>query len=210
MDDWKLILGVVGGSLLLIGLAVFGFEKMGSDQNEEQGVEVNKLLEGARWIKGEEDSKVTVVEFSDLQCPACKRAEVVVNQIENLDGVRLVYRHFPLFSIHKNALGAAVAVEAAGKQGRFWEYKDVLYEKQEEWAEVSNTEDKFFEFARDLGMDEDKFLDQMKKGGLDDLVKSDYQLGARLGVSVTPTFYVNGEKVEVSKLVSEVREQLRE
>ena len=210
MKDLKLILGVVGGSLLLLVLIVFVFSKMDGVESDVQNVETSQLMEGARWVKDDESVKVTVVEFSDLQCPACRSAERIVGQIDDREGVRFVYRHFPLISIHEHAFDAGVAAEAAGEQGKFWEYKSLLFARQSEWSESGDVGEKFVEYAIGLDLDEEQFMQDLKSSELKERVRSDYQLGSRLGVSATPTFFVNRKKVMANELLSEVESKLRE
>src|SRR5689334_360603 len=104
MDNWKTILGVFLGSVLVVVLMAVGLSKMsGGESGAAKTVDQAELLAGARFVKGDENSKVTVVEFSDMQCPACKAAQPFAQEVEKLSNVRFVLRHFPLIQIHKNA-----------------------------------------------------------------------------------------------------------
>lgn len=210
MKDMKLILGVVGGSLLLLVLGVFVFSQMDSSESDVQGAEVSHLMEGVRWIKGDSEARVTVVEFSDFQCPACRSVGGVVAQVDDLEGVRFVYRHFPLISIHDSAFDASVAAEAAGEQGKFWEYKSLLFERQGEWSESGDVRGKFVEYARELSLDEEQFVADLSSSELREVVRNDYQLGSRVGVKATPTFFVNEKKVMANELIREVQRKLSE
>ncbi|MBI2612028.1 thioredoxin domain-containing protein [Candidatus Gottesmanbacteria bacterium] len=111
------------------------YEQGGSFNPEPKDVEVGKAS-----IRGGKNAKVTIVEFSDFQCPFCARAYPTMNQV--LDGygdkVKLVYKHFPLNAIHPLAQKAAEASECAKDQGKFWEFHDVLFEKAEEWTSLSS------------------------------------------------------------------------
>ena len=93
------------------------------------------------WVRGPASASVTLVEYSDFQCPACRIFSTVLDDVlataELRDRVRLVYRYFPLVSIHKNAFLAASAAEAAGMQGKFWEMHDLLFKEQDNWSSLS-------------------------------------------------------------------------
>ena len=157
------------------------------------------MLGAARLTTGNDEAKVTIVEFSDFQCPACKQAQYLVKEIlqQYPDQIRLVYRHFPLIQIHKNAFAAAELAEAAYGQEKFWEMHDLLFERQGEWAE---NKEKLEEYRRALGIDE--------AGDYKELVQRDIRDGQALGVNATPTFFVNGKKTDVVKLRVIVEEEL--
>ena len=120
MKDWKMILGVVLGAVILVGVMVWGLSKMSGEQGG-LNVEVDQLVDGAGWVTGGENYQVTVVEFADLQCSACKQAEPVAEELRQMDGVRYVYRHLPLLTIHKNTWRAARVAEAAKVMEKGWE-----------------------------------------------------------------------------------------
>lgn len=151
----------------------------------------------ADHVKGPENASVTLIEYGDFQCPACGAYHPIVNQIadEFKDSVRLVFRHFPLKQIHRNAEPAAHAAEAAGKQGKFWEMYDVLYEKQSDWSETRNPTSLFKQYASDLGLNVDQFETDMNSKEVADIVNADYNSGLAAGINATPTFYLNGAKV---------------
>jgi len=244
MGSWKMILGAVLGSLILVGVMVWGLTKMGGEESDLI-VDVERLVDGAGWVKetcltseqisvdkitqseqsleatvpmndfmSDEkqcDYKVTVVEFADLQCSACKQAEVVVQELKQMNGVRYVYRHFPLLTIHKNAWRAALAAEGAKKAGKGWEMVELLFEKQEDWAESSNFDEKAVEYAKELGLDEvefEKILKQVQDDGVEDQVVKDNALANELKLGGTPTFFVEGEQVASSFVLTRVKEIL--
>lgn len=145
-------------------------------------------------VKGSKDAPVTIVEFSDFQCPFCTRFyQQTLPQIEEkyikTGKVKLVYRDYPL-SFHQNAQKAAEAAEAAKEQGKFWEYHDILFQKQDEWSTVGV--DKFKEYAQTLGLDTKKFNEELDSGKYADEVQKDFQDGQTAGVTGTPTFFING------------------
>ncbi|MEO8581941.1 MAG: DsbA family protein [Patescibacteria group bacterium] len=154
---------------------------------------------------------VTVVEFSDLQCPACKIAAPIRDQIRaaHPGQVEFVFHYYPLTQIHANALLAAQAVEAASKFNEFWQYHDVLFEKQEEWAELSSNQakEKLIQYAVDLKIDKDGFTQELNSVTVKSAVQSDINLGNEINISATPTFFVDGKQVsapDVAKTVSDI------
>jgi protein-disulfide isomerase len=171
-------------------------------------------IEAIDHILGEESApKATLVEYSDFQCPACASYEPLLESIiadYESEGLRFVYRHFPLPS-HLNAISAAKASEAAGNQGKFWEMHGLLFENQTTWSgqlpsEVVNT---FATYAGQLGLDEDKFKTDFEAEATEERVRRDLLSGQKAGVAGTPTFYLNG--VELSARVeSEFRAQIEE
>jgi protein-disulfide isomerase/copper chaperone CopZ len=144
-------------------------------------------------VKGDFNAPITLVEFSDFECPFCERHYPTLNRILNeyKGKVRLVYKHFPLSSIHPNAQKAAEASECAAEQGKFWEYHDKLFENQRSGFSV----EKFKQWAKELGLDTTKFNDCLDSGKYAQKVKDDYQEGLQKGVSGTPSVFVNGELI---------------
>lgn len=154
---------------------------------------------------------VTIVEFSDFQCPACKASLPAVKQVLALypDKVQLIYRHFPLDSIHPNARLAAIASEAVASfdPAKFWPFHDKLFTEQKTWANISDRgelKDTFATYAVELGLDRTQFLEKMEDNSLAELVNSDVTSGTQLGVNATPSFYVNGIKTSAPQLQATV------
>ncbi|MFZ8829861.1 MAG: DsbA family protein [Candidatus Aenigmatarchaeota archaeon] len=148
-------------------------------------------------VKGSPDAKVTIVVFSDFQCPFCQRFSLqtlplIEEKYIKTGKVRFVYRDFPL-SFHQYAQKAAEAAECANEQGKFWEYHDILFQKLSEWASVG--ESKFKEYAQQLGLDMQKFNQCLDSGKYANEVQKDYNDGLKYGVSGTPTFFINGIKI---------------
>lgn len=144
---------------------------------------------------GPKDAPITIIEFSDYQCPFCARAEPAVKRVlEFYKGkVNFVYRDFPL-SFHQYAQKAAEASECADEQGKFWQYHDILFEKQSEWS--SGGVLKLKEYAIGLGLDSKKFNECLDSGKYANEVQKDIEDGQNYGVSGTPAFFING--IEVS------------
>jgi len=143
-------------------------------------------------IRGNFDASITLVEFSDFECPFCGRHFPTLNKIlSDYQGkVRLVYKHFPL-GFHPNAQKAAEASECAWEQGKFWEYHDKVFENQASGLSL----EKFKQWAKELGLNTKKFNDCLDSGKYAQKVQADYQEGLQKGVNGTPATFVNGQLV---------------
>ncbi|HXV27061.1 MAG TPA: DsbA family protein [Candidatus Paceibacterota bacterium] len=150
-------------------------------------------------IRGPVDAPVTLVEYSDLQCPACKAFHPVLQQLMEDSGgtVRLVYRHFPIRNIHANADLAARAAEAAGLQGKFWEMHDRIFDEQGTWSGRSSqgARDAFLSYAQELGLDTARLEADMDSDAVKDAVQADLDGALAAGVNATPTFFLNGAQM---------------
>ncbi|MEI6225927.1 MAG: thioredoxin domain-containing protein [Deltaproteobacteria bacterium] len=140
-------------------------------------------------IRGGRKAPVTVIEFSDFQCPYCARAVPAVKELEGNKNVRVVWKHLPL-SFHPNAMPAALAAEAAREQGRFWEMHDKLFANQAGLSEAT-----YLAYARELGLDLKRFQEAMQSPRTRARVQEDLAAAGDAGVTGTPTFVVNGEVV---------------
>ena len=152
------------------------------------------------WVKWDASSPVTLVEYSDFQCPACGEYSKLLNAVgqEYGDKVAFVYRHYPIAQIHFNANASARAAEAAGNQGKFWEMHDMLFQTQELWSPMSASDAAavFAGYARNFeGVDVDRYLSDFDSNEVQDRVTEGYSGGLRAGVNSTPTFYLNGAKI---------------
>lgn len=144
-------------------------------------------------VRGNFNAPVTLVEFSDFECPFCVRAYPTFKKILNdyPSQVRLVYKQFPLTSIHPNSQKAAEASECADEQGKFWEYHDKLFDNQAAGYNL----DKFKQWAKELGLDSSKFDNCLDSGKYASKVTVDQQEGQAKGVNGTPATFVNGQLV---------------
>ena len=149
-------------------------------------------------VKGNPYATVTLIEYSDFQCPACATAQPVVKDILNEfgDSIKFEYKHFPL-PMHPLALPAARAAEAAGQQGKFFEFHDMLFENQKTWSNSANPSATFIQYAEELGLDVQKFRQHMNSSLLSDQISEDKKEGFDLGITGTPTFFLNGEKMQL-------------
>lgn len=193
------------GSLGLIIVLLFGYYFYSMSTTPTSVATSDVTVTSTDHVRGAKDGKVTLVEFADFQCPACSVWSPMVSQVlnDNKDVLKVVYRNFPLVQIHRNALPAAKAAEAAALQGKFWEMHDLLYQKQEEWANTLNSRDYFLTYATTLRLDTQKFLKDMDSPAIEAKILAELKEGTRLEVQGTPTFFLNGKKLEgVTNLAS--------
>lgn len=211
MKNLPLLLGTIGITLLMIIGVAFMFSGDGTT-SPDQAVPVAEdvlLPEGAHTKGATESAQVTVVEFSDFECPACKAAQPLVERLMSTYGesVQFVYRHYPLVSIHPNAQPAAIFAEAAADQGKFWEVHDLLFETQSEWSDISDRtelQETFMRYAESLDMDVERLQEKMNDEAVLAVVQRDVSDGNTANISGTPTFYVNGVQTPAPQLLSTV------
>jgi protein-disulfide isomerase len=148
---------------------------------------------------GNGSTGVVLMEYGDFQCPACAQYFPILAQVKEKykDHITFQFRHFPLESIHKNARAASRAAEAAGRQGKFWEMHDLLYQNQTAWQEASDPLSVFEGYAQAAGVqDLEKFKVEMRGADVNAVINADLNLGRELGASSTPTFVLDGKRLE--------------
>jgi protein-disulfide isomerase len=135
---------------------------------------------------------VTIEEFGDFQCPPCSIMSSVLEKTEEeyRGRVRLIFHHFPL-PVHAQARAAAIAAEAAGMQGRFWEMHDFLYREQPDWSKAPDALLLFEAYASKVGLDMERFKKDVRDPAVAARVEGDHKLGESRGVTSTPTLFVN-------------------
>ena len=148
-------------------------------------------------IRGNPDAPVTLEEFGDFQCPPCGSfAGFIEELLKEYDSrLRVVFRNFPL-GPHEHAREAALAAEAAGLQGHFWEMHDVLYREQAVWSKTPNPRELFESYAGTIGLNLDQFRKDMDGEKARERVDSDQALGDSLGIKLTPTLFINNHPVD--------------
>jgi len=159
-------------------------------------------------VKGNPNAPVTVVEYSDFQCPFCSRffqqtLPLIEENYIDTGKIKFVYKDLPLDSLHPNARAAHIAAECADEQGKFWEYHDVLFEKQPQWSNLASSElqNTLTEFATDMGLQAASFESCMQSPNIADEVNKDTLEAASYGATGTPTFFIGNEKDGFIKLV---------
>ncbi len=163
---------------------------------QEASLPIPNEISSSDWVKGNKDSSVILVEYSDFQCPACVAYFPMIERVvgEASTTIKFVYRHFPLTQ-HVNAVPAAQAAEAAGKQGKFWEMYEQIFTTHTEWETSSMVDKIFYDYATKMGLDMDKFDTDYKSKEVIDKINNDLKSGLRAGINSTPTFYLNGNKI---------------
>jgi protein-disulfide isomerase len=195
---------------VLLIVAIIGGAVAFSKDKVTEGIPSNNFY-------GQENSAVTLVEYGDFECTACASFYPIFSQIKEIfkDEVKFEYRHFPLVQIHPNSIAAHRAAEAAAKQGKFWEMHNILFERQVSWSAAGgsgnnipgNSPTPIFEgYAQELGLDLEKFKVDVKSSETLDTINADTALGKKAGVSATPTFILNGKKIENTTQIDTVEE----
>jgi len=189
---WAIITVVVIGS-------IFGIVKLASKSqtagSDNLAITISAINDNEN-IKGDKEALATLIEYSDFQCPACGSYYPILKKVtEDLSAkVRFAYRHFPLPQ-HKNAKLAATVAEAAGKQGKFWEMHDLIFQNQSDWSEEKNAAILFAKYAQDIGLDLARFQTDVASDDIKAKIENDYKSGVKAGVDSTPSFFLNGKKI---------------
>jgi protein-disulfide isomerase len=193
MKRYALPLGILGFIVLVFVLVSFS----GTAAPQYTGGDATEPPIAQEWVRGNAASSVTLVEYSDFQCPACRAYTGMLAQLEAEFGTKVafIYRNYPLYQIHPNADLAARAAEAAGKQGKFWEMHDMLFDKQDEWSPLLNPSNQFKAYAVELGLSGEQFMADIASDEVKKLIADDYQRGNKIGVTGTPTFVLGGVKI---------------
>lgn len=189
---WAVIIAVV---LIFLGIATLG------GNNKESGSKTStKQL--SQHYTGNLKSSVLLTEYGDYQCPYCQDYAPTVKAIidQYSDRVKFQFRHFPITERHPNAFAAARAAEAASLQGKFWQMHDTLYDASNNavWTAASDPTSNFETYASQIGLNVAQFQTDFKSSRVNDIINADMSEGNRIGVSGTPTFFINGKKVEIA------------
>ena len=159
---------------------------------------------------------VTLEEYGDYQCPPCGNLHPVLKTVKEEfgDRVRFIFHQFPLIQLHPYAYFAAQAAVAAGFQGRFWEMHDMIYRNQSSWSSASDVRPIFIGYARQLGLDTDRFINDLAGTQANAIIVSDLKRGQAFGVKATPTVFIDGreipfEKLTVDNLRNEIKKRLK-
>jgi protein-disulfide isomerase len=154
---------------------------------------------------GSLDAPIMLEEFADFECPSCASLHLVMKAMKAEFGSRVVvvFRNYPMPSLHKHALAAARAAEAAGLQGKFWEMHDVLYTNQKTWHEASDAAPLFEGHAAQIGLNLDQYRRDVKSETVEKRITLDRQRASWIGVNGTPTVFLNGREVPSDSLTLE-------
>jgi len=194
----RLLKSITIWSGVLFGLIVVALGMIKITSRPQSGLTWLADQNSVNWIKGSKSAQIILVEYSDFQCPACARySRITKRLIEELgDDFQLNFRHYPLTK-HTNAELAAKSAEAAGRQGKFWEMHDLLFERQKEWTKKNNEDNKklFVQYAVSLNLNVEQFQSDLHSQAVTNKVHNDARSGRRSGVKGTPTFFLNGQKI---------------
>ncbi len=158
-------------------------------------------------VYGPANAPVTLIEYSDFQCPACEAKFFVVSKLlaDASTTVRLVYRYFPLPQ-HANAISSAMAAEAAGAQGKFWDMYDLLFTNHIDWTELADPTSVYIGYAKKIGLDTDKFTTDLGSSTLRAKIDADLADGQAIGINATPTFFINGKVINTPQTYAEFKD----
>lgn len=206
MDKRTWIIFAVAVVAILTGLVLFSKQKSVNVSGVDHTVvRTTPTAESgiADHVFGKINSKVTLIEYGDYQCPGCGTFHTNFSPImdDYKDKITFVFRNFPITQIHPNARAAAASAEAAGLQGKFWEMWNLLYTNQNSWNNLGiDQRDKQFEaYAGDLKLDIDKFRSDVASDNVSKKITFDQALGKANGVTGTPTLFLNGKILETDK-----------
>jgi protein-disulfide isomerase len=186
-----------GTFVLIIGLIIWGMIAAANKaEKESAGIAPVNEVTSSDWVMGNASSTVTLIEYSDFQCPSCAAYFPIVEKVvtENSSKLQFVYRHFPLTQ-HLNAVPASRAAEASGMQGKFWEMYKMIFENQKEWEDSKDAKGIFVGYAIKLGLDAKKFTTDFELPEIQTKLDASIKSGIKAGVQGTPTFYLNGKKI---------------
>jgi len=206
---WAVIAGII---IVLVGVFMLTGDKS-SDNSTTNG----KSSATTNHVEGNTSSKVKLVEYGDYQCPYCQTYHATVQQIveEYKDKVSFQFVHFPLPSLHQNAFAAARAAEAAGKQGKFWEMHNLIYQSNDPngasgWVASNAPTTYFNQFATQLGLNLEQFKKDYASSAVNSAINADMSAGNKLGIEGTPTFLLNGKKVTIANTPDDFKKVLDE
>lgn len=196
------------------GAAVFLSRQPENDAPDTASAPVSGSFTGGRF-RGPQDAKVTLVEFGDYQCPSCAAYHPFVKEILNRypTQVRLEFHHFPLVTIHPNAMAASKAVEAAGEQGRYWEMHDAIFEYQPQWSSMPDPRPAFAAIANRIGINGTILVQTMESPKIQERILKDVEQGDRAVIKAVPTFFIDGKqvgfKLSMQEFVDEIEARLK-
>ena len=180
----------------ILACIVWGLGLAMNKQNHVKNLNAPAPISASDHVTGSSTAPVTIIEYSDFQCPACEMYFPVTEKLmaDKPGVIRLIYRHFPLPQ-HANAHLAAQASEAAAAQGHFWEMYRLLFENHADWTELSDPRAVFDGYAAKIGLNMPAFKTALDATSTISVVDADLAEGVGLGIDSTPTFFVNGTAI---------------
>lgn len=195
----KAFWGVIAAIIIVFGVVL---TLSGNNNNKNSSSSGSTLT---NHTEGSKATGVTLVEYGDYQCPFCGQYFPIVKQVaaEYNDKIIFQFRNFPLTTVHPNAFAGARAAEAAALQNKFWEMHDLLYENQTQWSVASDPTTFFKLYAQQLGLNVTQFTSDYSSSKVNDLINADMAEGNKLGITGTPTFFIDGKQVQIGESVQE-------
>ncbi len=192
---WGIVVVAIIG--IVYGLIELAKTSPANQANVQTGSGAIPAVSASDWMKGDPNATTTLIEYGDFECPVCAVYAPVLDQLlKDFSGkLNLVYRYFPLETIHPNAAISAAAAEAAGAQGKFWPMHDLLFQNQNDWANQNQAtaENTFAAYAAQLGLRADQFITNMNSATTTSKIQTDYENDVKMGLTYTPTFILNGK-----------------
>lgn len=205
----KGFLGIIA-AVIIVFVGIIAFSGKSSSPSNSSGGNSSNL---SQHKTGKGTTGVKLTEYGDFQCPYCEQYYPTVKQAvaQFGDQITFQFRNFPLTSLHANAFAAARAAEAAGLQNKYWEMHDALYEPQNwaVWTKATNPNPEFERLAQQLGLNVTQFKTDFKSSKVNDIVNADMAAGTKLGITGTPTFYLDGKKTDFSNDVSDFTKKIQ-
>ncbi|MEI8249137.1 MAG: thioredoxin domain-containing protein [Candidatus Taylorbacteria bacterium] len=184
--------------IIILALIVWGMIIAVNKPQTKPGLSTPAPISSTDHVRGPADAKVTLIEYSDFQCPKCGMYYPVIEKVfaESSTTLRMVYRHFPLPQ-HQNARLAAAASEAASNQGKFWDMYSLIFANQSEWSTFSDVKarETFQGYATKIGLDIAMYTKDLDSDAVKAQIDADQADGEKIGVNSTPTFFVNGKAI---------------
>lgn len=191
---------VVMAFVLSFSVAVYQRVRLLNQGQPDTDINLIQLIPPYSPVKGSDNALIEIVEFSDFECPFCRQSAPILKSVLDQYGglIKFVYRHFPIEAIHDNAWAAAIASTCAAEQNAFWQYHDLIFANQDNLSEETLNN-----LAKELKLDMILFTDCFIKEKHATQVRKDLADGAELGISGTPTFFVNGNMISGSLSLSQ-------
>lgn len=189
-------------AVIVVGLFGLFFFTRDNKPTNSQSSNTNNKSAVSQHSKGGNAKNVELLVYGDFQCPVCAQyypiENAVINKFQN--DIKFTFRHFPLDTIHPNARAAHRSAEAAGLQGKFFEMYDLLYQNHDQWASSKDPKSLFESYAKQLGLDINKFNNDFASEQVNNTINADIAEGTSKKVEGTPTFFLNGIKIDNSQI----------
>jgi protein-disulfide isomerase len=192
------VLVVMAGMAAGVGLLVRHRQQAEPLATSVEPKPLSDLPKGSGHTLGSDSAPISLVEYGDYECPPCFSSYAVVQELmrQHPGMIRYEYRHFPITQIHKNALTAALAAEAAGEQGKFWEMHDLLLSSQVNWSHSPQAKESFTLMAQQVGLDVKAFESALESSELERRITAGATAARQAGIASVPTLFINGSRYE--------------